>query len=101
MAESKANGTLAAKDYPKAIADLRKAFPAASGVPRCGADGLRYGLCLNDVTSKPPDFKFINFQKQIRPEQKYSSNCFLLESPGVAKAFLLGLHSSPLNPWPF
>ena len=82
MAESKANGTLAAKDYPKAIADLRKAFPAASGVPRCGADGLRYGLCLNDVTSKPPVFGLLIFKSKSVLSKNMPQVAFFLRVQG-------------------
>lgn len=50
LGESKAKGSLSGKDYPKAVSSLRKDFPA--GIPKCGADALRYGLCINDVSSK-------------------------------------------------
>ena len=50
MAESKANGTLSAKDYDKAVASLKRDFP--QGIPACGADALRFGLCHSNVSSE-------------------------------------------------
>ena len=50
LKESRAKGTLSGQDYSKALAELRRDFP--QGIPICGADALRYGLCYSDVSSK-------------------------------------------------
>ena len=50
LKEGKARGTLSGQDYSKALAVLKRDFP--QGIPVCGADALRYGLCYSDVSSK-------------------------------------------------
>ena len=50
LKDGRAKGSLSGQDYSKALAVLRKDFP--EGMPVCGADALRYGLCHNDVSSK-------------------------------------------------
>ena len=47
--ESNAAGHISDRELPKALEGLRKDFPA--GIPECGADALRYGLCMYDVSS--------------------------------------------------
>ncbi len=47
---SKENGSLSAKDYPKALSAMKKEFP--QGIPECGADSLRFGLLTSDIKSK-------------------------------------------------
>ena len=50
MAQSVANGSLSKKDYSKLATSLKKDFP--EGIPRCGADALRFGLLFDDISSK-------------------------------------------------
>ena len=47
--ESNKAGHVSERELPKALDGLRKDFP--SGIPECGADALRYGLCMYDVSS--------------------------------------------------
>ena len=47
--ESNEAGHISERELPKALESLRKDFP--SGIPECGADALRYGLCMYDVSS--------------------------------------------------
>lgn len=47
--ESNEAGHISKRELPKALDGLRKDFP--SGIPECGADALRYGLCMYDVSS--------------------------------------------------
>ena len=50
MAQSVANGSLSKKDFNKLASNLKKDFP--QGIPKCGADALRFGLTWNDISSK-------------------------------------------------
>jgi hypothetical protein len=63
ISQSKAAGSISAKDYPKALSGLKKDFP--EGITACGADALRYGLCCNDVTSKKLLQKTIVFESPL------------------------------------
>ena len=45
--ESSEAGHISGRELSKALDGLRKDFP--SGIPECGADALRYGLCMYDV----------------------------------------------------
>lgn len=50
MAQSVTNGSLSKKDFNKLASNLKKDFP--QGIPKCGADALRFGLTWNDISSK-------------------------------------------------
>ena len=50
MAQSVTNGSLSKKDFSKLASNLKKDFP--QGIPKCGADALRFGLTWNDISSK-------------------------------------------------
>ncbi len=47
---SNASGHIADSEMSKALAGLRSGFP--EGIPSCGSDGLRFGLCSYDVKSE-------------------------------------------------
>merc|ERR1719418_456247 len=49
MAQSVANGSLSKKDFNKLASNLKKDFP--QGIPKCGADALRFGLTWNDIST--------------------------------------------------
>ena len=48
--DSNANGHISDLEAKKAVQGVQKEFP--QGIPKCGTDALRLGLCIYDVKSK-------------------------------------------------